>query len=170
MENNAINHGSASNHDIPQNMSGMRGFTSNEGEGEGGSQESYNTTAEVIPQTASSNNSQATDGPDTISTPQTSSSSEALSSQGSNHDASASSQLSQLSQLAASQDPMVSNAATRPDIAMPLTAGQKRTADGQVKPPSPPTTYGSRNHGHSRNTSAVSNVSSTNSRIGEVRP
>ncbi|KAH8602084.1 hypothetical protein B0O99DRAFT_499856 [Bisporella sp. PMI_857] len=111
-------------------------------------------------QPISSNNSQSTDS---ASTPPTSSS-DGFSSQSTNQDNQLS-QLSQLSQLAAAQEPLISSETTRPNIA---TAGQKRTADGHVKAPSPPSPYGPR-HGHSRNTSAVSNVSSVaSSRIGEL--
>lgn len=88
------------------------------------------------------------------------STSEGVSSQSTNQDSQLS-QLSQLSKLAAAQPSMNE---TRPN---PATAGQKRTADGQVKAGSPtrPQSYS-----HSRNTSTVSTVPSTaSSRIGEVR-
>ncbi|PVH76778.1 hypothetical protein DL98DRAFT_424927 [Cadophora sp. DSE1049] len=117
--------------------------------------------------TTSSNNSQSTtDGHDTVSTPPTSTSDE-FSSQSTNADGPLS-QLSQLSQLAAAAEPLVSTSSTRLAVTMAPTAGQKRTADGQVKPlsasPNSP-----KARGHSRNTSAVNNVSSVgSSRIGEL--
>lgn len=111
----------------------------------------------------SSHNSQITntETQDVVSTPPTS---DEFSSQSTNQDAQLS-QLSQLSQLAAVQEPM-SNIA-RPALTIQPTAGHKRTADGQVKRPafSP---ISPRAHGHSRNTSAVSNVSAASSRLGEV--
>ncbi|XMA17771.1 hypothetical protein WAI453_010562 [Rhynchosporium graminicola] len=116
--------------------------------------------------TTSSNNSQATDGHRTISTPPTSTS-DGFSSQGTNADGPLS-QLSQLSQLAAAAEPLLAISSTRPTLTIAPTAGQKRTADGQIKPlstsPSSPVA-----RGHSRNTSAVSNASSgASSRIGEL--
>ena len=163
MENNAIDHGSASAHTAPQQMLDTRDIILDAGH----SQESPSST-NPAPQTTSSNNSQSvTDGLDIISTPQTSSS-DGPSSQGTSQDASIS-QISQLPQLSAARNLVVDSSASRPGIAVPPTAGQKRTADGQVKPPSPPSPAGPRNRGHSRNTSAISNVSSANSRIGEVR-
>ncbi|KAH7411194.1 hypothetical protein BKA64DRAFT_569396 [Cadophora sp. MPI-SDFR-AT-0126] len=117
--------------------------------------------------TTSSNNSQSTtDGHDTLSTPPTSTSDD-FSSQSTNADGPLS-QLSQLSQLAAAAEPLVSTSSTRSALTIAPTAGQKRTADGQVKPlsasPNSP-----KARGHSRNTSAVSNISSVgSSRIGEL--
>lgn len=117
--------------------------------------------------TISSNNSQSTvDGHDTVSTPPTSTSDE-FSSQSTNADGPLS-QLSQLSQLAAAAEPLMSTSSARPALTVAPTAGQKRTADGQVKPlsasPNRP-----KARGHSRSTSAVSNVSSVgSSRIGEL--
>lgn len=113
-------------------------------------------------QPTSSNNSQTTnDGHDGASTPPTS---DGFSSQSTNQDSQLS-HLSQLSQLAAAQQPLDSSRFARP---YPATAGQKRTADGQIKSPSPPSPTRPR-RGHSRNTSAVSNVSSAaSSRIGEI--
>ena len=112
-------------------------------------------------------NSQSTTDSHDIGTPPTSAS-EGFSSQSTNQDGPLS-QLSQLSQLAAAQEPLASNT-TRPKLAISPTAGQKRTADGQVKPyqSSPPSAQ-VQHRGHSRNVSAVSNISSTSSRIGEVR-
>ena len=117
-------------------------------------------------QSTSSNNSQSTlDGHDVASTPPTSTS-DGFSSQSTNQDSQIS-QLSQLSQLAATQQPLTDTTATRPN---PATAGQKRTADGQVKPGSAGSPTSSHALGHSRSTSTVSNVSSAaSSRIGEVR-
>ncbi|KAH7355152.1 hypothetical protein BKA65DRAFT_394361 [Rhexocercosporidium sp. MPI-PUGE-AT-0058] len=117
--------------------------------------------------TTSSNNSQSTtDGPDGVSTPPTSTS-DGFSSQSTNADGPLS-QLSQLSQLAAAAQPLISTSSTRPALNIAPTAGQKRTADGQIKPSSAsPNSPNVR--GHSRNTSAVSNVSSVaSSRIGEL--
>ncbi|KAK2624478.1 hypothetical protein QTJ16_006428 [Diplocarpon rosae] len=113
--------------------------------------------------TALSDISQSTtDGHDTASTAPTSTS-DGLSSQSAITDGQLS-QLSQLSQLAASQRRLSSS--TRPILAIAPTAGQKRTADGQVKSSS--ISPGSPNiRGHSRNTSAVSTASSV-SRIGEL--
>ncbi|CAL3967157.1 unnamed protein product [Diplocarpon coronariae] len=113
--------------------------------------------------TARSDISQSTiDGLDTASTPPTSTS-DGFSSQGTIADGQLS-QLSQLSQLAAAQQPMSSS--MRPILGIAPTAGQKRTADGQVKassisPDSP------KIRGHSRNISAVSTASSVG-RIGEL--
>jgi hypothetical protein len=78
------------------------------------------------------------------------------------------SQLSHLSQLAAVQEPMTD--VTQSGAGAPSTAGHKRTADGQVKPPSPNTVQHPQARSHSRNTSSVSNVSSapSSSRMGEV--
>lgn len=124
-------------------------------------------TSLALKTTTSSNNSQSTtDGPDTVSTPPTSTS-DGSSSQSTNADGPLS-QLSQLSQLAAAAEPLMSTLSTRPVLTIAPTAGQKRTADGQVKPlsasPNSP-----KARGHSRNTSIVSNVSSVaSSRIGEV--
>ncbi|KAL2070518.1 hypothetical protein VTL71DRAFT_13544 [Oculimacula yallundae] len=108
----------------------------------------------VLKTTASSNNSQATnDGHDMISTPPTSTS-DGFSSQSTTADGPLS-QLSQLSQLAAAAEPLVAIPSTRPALSIAPTAGQKRTADGQIKPlsasPNSPMA-----RGHSRNTSALS--------------
>ncbi|TVY15749.1 hypothetical protein LARI1_G006979 [Lachnellula arida] len=114
----------------------------------------------------SSNNSQSTVDVQDASTPPTSIS-EGFSSQSTNQDAPMS-QLSQLSQLAAAQQPLTSISAARPNTAIAPTAGLKRTADGQLKQAhsnSPPTPYV---RGHSRTTSGVSNASATSSRIGEI--
>lgn len=162
MEDNAIDHDPTSALTAPQQVPSVRSIAADAGD----SQESRGS-ANLAPQTTSSDNSQATDGHDTISTPQTSSS-DGPSSQGTSQDASIS-QLSQLSQAATVQDHVLENHAPRTVLTVPSTAGQKRTADGQVKPPSPPNPNGPRNRGHSRTTSAVSNVSSATSRIGEVR-
>lgn len=117
-------------------------------------------------QSASSINSQSTiDGRDTGSTPPTSHS-DGLSTQSTNQE----SQLSQLSQLAAAQQPLLTETSpARPSLSIPPTVGQKRTADGEVKPFSLSSPQGPKMHGHLRTTSGVSNVSSTTSRIGEVR-
>lgn len=98
---------------------------------------------------------QSTDEQETASTPPTSTS-DGFSSQSTNQEAQTS-QLTQPSQNGAVHTPMGSP--PRP------IAGQKRTADGQMKAPSisPP-----RARGHSRNISTVSNASSATSRIGEV--
>ena len=127
-----------------------------------------NNTTSGVQSTSSDNSQSTTDGHEGVSTPPTSTS-DGFSSQSTNQEGQMS-QLSQLSQLAAAQQPLTSSTpATRPTLAIATTAGQKRTADGQVKsgasnsPPSPHV------HGHSRTTSAVSTVSSTaSSRIGEV--
>ena len=123
---------------------------------------------EAVPgqQSTSSHNSQYTpEGHDIASTPPTSTS-DGFSSQSTNQDSQVS-QLTQLSQLAAAQRPLLDTTAMRPN---PATAGQKRTADGQVKPGSASSPTKSHTHGHSRSTSTISNVSSVaSSRIGEVR-
>ncbi|KAL5330063.1 hypothetical protein ACEPPN_003587 [Leptodophora sp. 'Broadleaf-Isolate-01'] len=111
-------------------------------------------TSLALKTTTSSNNSQSTtDGPDTVSTPPTSTS-DGSSSQSTNADGPLS-QLSQLSQLAAAAEPLMSTLSTRPVLTIAPTAGQKRTADGQVKPlsasPNSP-----KARGHSRNTSILS--------------
>lgn len=103
---------------------------------------------------------------DSVASPPTSSS-EGFSSQSTNQEGPMS-QLSQLSQMAAAQQPFI-NTATRPNLSISPTARQKRMADGQIKenvsnPPMSP-----RVRGHSRNASAVSNVSSSSTRLGEVR-
>ncbi|TAQ84825.1 hypothetical protein B7494_g6855 [Chlorociboria aeruginascens] len=77
---------------------------------------------------SSSNNSQETTDSHDASTPPTS---DGFSSQSTNPDGHLP-QPSQLSPLAAGQDPLVNTDNSRPSIAS--TAGQKRTADGQVKP------------------------------------
>ncbi|KAK0119656.1 hypothetical protein ONS95_011093 [Cadophora gregata] len=115
---------------------------------------STSNTSLALKTTTSSNNSQSTtDGHDTVSTPPTSTSDE-FSSQSTNADGPLS-QLSQLSQLAAAAEPLLSTSSTRPALTIAPTAGQKRTADGQVKPlsasPNSP-----KARGHSRNTSALS--------------
>lgn len=162
MEDNAIDHDLTSALTASQQVPSVRSIAADAGD----SQESRGN-ANLAPQTTSNDNSQATtDSHDTISTPQTSSS-DGPSSQGTSQDASIS-QLSQLSQAATVQDHLPENHAPRTVLTVPSTAGQKRTADGQVKPPSPPNPNGPRNRGHSRTTSAVSNVSSATSRIGEL--
>jgi hypothetical protein len=163
MKNNAREENAAGAQEQSQHMVGSGGITSNAG----GSQESQSSTAPAL-QSTSSNNSQSTaDGHDGVSTPPTSTS-DGFSSQGTTQDGQIS-QLSQLSQLAAAQQPMATPPAARPNIAVASTAGHKRTADGQVKPPSPASPREFRVRGHSRTTSAVSNISSgTSSRIGEV--
>ncbi|KAI9052855.1 hypothetical protein LZ554_003128 [Drepanopeziza brunnea f. sp. 'monogermtubi'] len=115
--------------------------------------------------TTSGDNSQSTtDGHETTSTPPTSAS-DGFSSQSTNPDGQLC-HLSQLSQLAATQQLLGHASSTRPMLSIAQTAGQKRTADGQVKPlsvsPEIP-----KARGHSRNTSAISNASSV-SRIGEL--
>jgi hypothetical protein len=113
----------------------------------------------------SSNNSQTTlDGHDTVSTPPTSTS-DGFSSQNTSQEG-YHSQLSQLSQIAAAQEPLGNS--SRPTASIASTAGQKRTADGEVKPGSSISPERPQARGHSRNTSAVSNASSAASRIGEV--
>lgn len=118
-------------------------------------------------QPPSSNNSQSTtDGRDDAITPPTSTS-DGLSSQSANQEAQLT-QLSQLSQAAAGQEHLSSDASTtRPNLNITVTAGQKRTADGQVKTGVSPTSPHGR--GHTRNTSAVSSASAASTRIGEVR-
>lgn len=115
----------------------------------------------------SSLNSQSLDLQDGISTSPTS---EGFSSQSTNPDG----PLSQLSQLAAAQAPL-SMSAGEPSggggepltVVTGSTAGQKRTADGQVKTPISPIRHPA--GGHSRNASSVSNVSSAaSSRLGDV--
>jgi hypothetical protein len=164
MKSNAREENAAGAQEQSQHMGGSGGTTSNAG----GSQESQSSTARALQSTSSSNNSQSTaDGHDGVSTPPTSTS-DGFSSQGTTQDGQIS-QLSQLSQLAAAQQPMATPPAARPNIAVASTAGHKRTADGQVKPPSPASPREFRVRGHSRTTSAVSNISSgTSSRIGEV--
>lgn len=123
-----------------------------------------NNTASVLQTTSSDNSQSTTDGHDTASTPPTSAS-DGFSSQSTNQDG-PSSQLSQLSQLAAAQEPLGGRSSVRPNISIVPTAGHKRTADGHVKPPSPD---GPQVRGHSRNTSAVSSVSSApSSKMGEL--
>lgn len=118
-------------------------------------------------QSTSSNHSQSTTDEQDAATPPTSTS-DGFSSQSTNQDGQLS-QLSQLSQIAAAQQPMKNTSAARQSLPNGPTAGHKRTADGQVKPPSPPSPHASVARGHSRNTSTVSNVSSVaSSRIGEV--
>lgn len=117
--------------------------------------------------TTTSNNSQSTtDGHETASasTPPTSTSDEFSSQSTIPNDQL--SQLSQLSQIAAEQEPW--NNPARPTVAVPATAGQKRTADGQVKSGSSMSPVSPQKRGHSRTTSAISNASSATSRIGEV--
>jgi hypothetical protein len=161
MENNAIDHGAGSAHNAFQQAPDTKIAIPDAGR----SQESSNDSLPAPLVATSSNNSQsATEGHDTISTPQTSSD-DGPSSQATSQDPPA----SQISQLATTQELPVNTSALRPGASVPPTAGQKRMADGQVKPPSPPSPAGPRYRGHSRNTSAVSNVSSANSRIGEVR-
>ena len=118
--------------------------------------------------TLSDNSQSATDGHDGISTPPTSTS-DGFSSQSTNPEGQVA-QPSQLSQLAAAQEPITGSVpGTRPNLAIATTVGQKRTADGQVKPSSSISPTSPQSHGHSRNISAVSNVSSAaSSRIGEV--
>lgn len=112
----------------------------------------------------SDDNSQSAADSHDAATPPTS---DGFSSQGTNQD-NPLCQLSQLSQLAAAQRPLESNH-TRPKLAVSPTAGQKRTADGHVKGTRTDTQLSPNKRGHSRNVSAVSNVSSTSGRIGEVR-
>jgi hypothetical protein len=124
-----------------------------------------NNTASFLQTTSSDNSQSTTDGHDTASTPPTSTS-DGFSSQSTSQDG-PSSQLSQLSQLAAAQEPLGDSSSARPNISIIPTAGHKRTADGHVKAPSPDRPQ---LRGHSRNTSAVSSVSSApSSKIGEVR-
>jgi hypothetical protein len=123
-----------------------------------------NAAAANQPSSNSNHNSQSTTDGYGIATPPTS---EGFSSQSTNQDGSLS-QLSQLSQLAAAQQPLASTT-TRPKLAISPTAGQKRTADGQVKITQSSPTNDPKPRGHSRNVSAISNVSNTSSRIGEVR-
>ena len=113
----------------------------------------------------SSRNSQTTaDGQEGTFTPPTS---DGLSSQSTGQEGQLS-QFFQLSQVASVQPPVGGTEIARQSSV--LTAGQKRTADGQVKQPShSPKSRG--NHGsHSRNASTVSTTSSSASKIGEVSP
>ncbi|KAG9237774.1 hypothetical protein BJ875DRAFT_369281 [Amylocarpus encephaloides] len=119
------------------------------------------TTAE-----ASSENSQSTSDGHDVATPPTSNS-EGFSSQSTNQDGSMA-QLSQLSQLATAAQRPLTIATTRPNLTISPTAGQKRTADGQVKESSAISSMSPRAKGHSRNASAVSNTSAASSRIGEI--
>lgn len=119
-------------------------------------------TANTNLQSNSSDNSTV----DSVASPPTSSS-EGFSSQSTNQDGPMS-QLSQLSQLAAAQQPLT-NTATRPNLSISPTAGQKRMADGQIKENISNSPMSPRVRGHSRNASAVSNVSSSSNRLGEVR-
>lgn len=122
-------------------------------------------TADLPSNTSDDNSQSTTDSHDAATSP--TSTSEGFSSQSTNQDAPLS-QLSQLSQLAAARQPLESNH-TRPKLAISPTAGQKRTADGQVKGTQSDAQIGSNKRGHSRNASALSNVSTASSRIGEVR-
>ncbi|RDW69263.1 hypothetical protein BP6252_08283 [Coleophoma cylindrospora] len=120
----------------------------------------------ALPSTSSDNSQYTTDGHDTASTPPTS---DGFSSQSTIPDTHLS-QLSQLSQLAAARQPLAQSTAARLDVDI-MTAGSKRTADGQVKPTmskSPTSPNGPYRRGHSRTTSTFSNASSTTSRIGEL--
>ncbi|KAF4636883.1 hypothetical protein G7Y89_g1213 [Cudoniella acicularis] len=119
----------------------------------------------AMPENAS--DSQSTTDSHDVATPPTSAS-EGFSSQSTNQDGPMS-QLSQLSQLAAAQQPLTNTSAARPTLSIASTAGQKRTADGQVKSGVSGSPQSPRARGHSRNTSTVSNVSAASSRIGEVR-
>ncbi|KAH8678841.1 hypothetical protein BGZ60DRAFT_252241 [Tricladium varicosporioides] len=111
-----------------------------------------------------SDNSQSTNESQDVATPPTSTS-EGFSSQGTNQDGPMS-QLSQLSQLAAAQQPLTST--SRPTLSIPSAAGQKRTADGQVKSGGSGSPESPKKRGHSRNTSNVSSASVASSRIGEI--
>ncbi|KAH6676409.1 hypothetical protein B0J14DRAFT_476879 [Halenospora varia] len=111
-----------------------------------------------------SDNSQSTNESQDVATPPTSAS-EGFSSQSTNQDGPMS-QLSQLSQLAAAQQPLTST--SRPTLSIPSAAGQKRTADGQVKSGGSGSPESPQKRGHSRNTSNVSSASVASSRIGEI--
>jgi hypothetical protein len=156
--NNAIDDNAVDSQEPSQVSSGTKGVMIHVG----GSQESQYSTI----QATSSNNSQSTTDGHDAATPPTSTS-DGFSSQSTNQDGQLS-QLSQLSQLAAAQQPLKNISAARQTLPNGPTAGHKRTADGQVKPPSPPSPQASNMRGHSRNTSAVSNVSVASSRLGEV--
>jgi Whi5 like len=162
MDHNTIVDNTANAQEPSQPLLGTDMTVSAGGEGT----EDQNSATLGLPST-SSNNSQSTIDVQDASTPPTSNS-EGFSSQSTNQDV-LMSQLSQLSQLAASQQPLTNSSAARPNITIAPTAGLKRTADGQVKqahsnsPPSPQI------RGHSRTTSGVSNASVASSRIGEVR-
>jgi hypothetical protein len=133
---------------------------------EEGREHSTYATATNQPSSNSNDNSQSTSDSHGIATPPTSSS-EGFSSQSTNQDG-ALSQLSQLSQLAAAQQPLASTT-TRPKLAISPTAGQKRTADGQIKLAQSSPVNTTKTRGHSRNVSTISNVSNTSSKIREVR-
>ncbi|QSZ34426.1 hypothetical protein DSL72_006018 [Monilinia vaccinii-corymbosi] len=99
--------------------------------------------------------------------------SDIFSSQSTDHDEDPLSQLSQLSQLAAAQQPLESNPSTTPPkIHITLNASQKRSADGHFKSNSSksPSPQGPRPvREHVRNTSTVSNASSVAAgRFGEL--
>ncbi|TVY38378.1 hypothetical protein LOCC1_G006485 [Lachnellula occidentalis] len=161
MVHNTIVDNTASAQEPSQPFSGTGKAVSASGEGP----EDTNSATSGLPST-SSNNSQSTIDVQDASTPPTSIS-EGFSSQNTNQDAPMS-QLSQLSQLAAAQQPMTSTSAVRPNTTIAPTAGLKRTADGQLKQAhsnSPPSPYV---RGHSRTTSGVSNASAASSRIGEI--
>jgi len=114
----------------------------------------------TVGRSGSSDISQSTTDAHEVFSPPTSAS-DGFSSQSTNPDGL--SQLSQLSQLAAAQQPMNTS---RHSLSTVPTAGHKRTADGQVKPflfDSATSPMGR----HSRNTSTAS-ASSVVSRIGEV--
>ncbi|TVY34497.1 hypothetical protein LSUB1_G006157 [Lachnellula subtilissima] len=164
MDHNTIVDNTVNVQEPSQQFSGTSMAVSASGEG---AEDINNATSALL--STSSNNSQSTIDVQDASTPPTSIS-EGFSSQSTNQDLPMS-QLSQLSQLAAAQQPLTSASASRPNttIAPTPTAGLKRTADGQLKqahsnsPPSPHV------RGHSRTTSGISNASASSSRIGEVR-
>lgn len=162
--NNAIDDNAAGVQEPSQQSQRTNPMSSTVGEGQ-----EYSNNATLSLQSTSSNYSQSTaDGHD-VSTPPTSAS-DGFSSQSTNPEGQLS-QLSQLSQLAAAAQPMTNTSAARPNLSIAPTAGHKRTADGQVKPilfTSPTSPHGPKIRGHSRNTSAVSAVSTASSKIGEV--
>lgn len=164
MPNNATDDDAANGQESSQTLQGTDGMAS---KGRA-SHESQNNTIPGV-QSASTTNSQTTAEGHALSTPPTSAS-DGFSSQSTNPEGQMS-QLSQLIHLAAAQPPMTHTPAARPNLPIAPTAGQKRTADGQVKPTlsnSPPSPYGYHARGHSRNTSAVSISSTTSTKIGEV--
>ncbi|RDL31976.1 Uncharacterized protein BP5553_09378 [Venustampulla echinocandica] len=133
-----------------------------------GERREYQNNATLGMQSTSSDNdnSQSTIDAHDVATPPTTAS-EGLSSQGTNQDGPLS-QLSQLSQLAAAQQPLTNPSATQSNPTIAPAAGHKRTADGQVKPVIPESPNSPLIRGHSRNASAISNLSTTSGRIGEI--
>lgn len=135
--------------------------------------DSQQSTSSTQTQTPTTSTTAAAEHLEPASTPPTS---DAVTSQIASHDFDG--PLSQLSQLAAAQEPLASRnpadarreMAGAASAASAASAGQKRTADGHIKAASnsPPTPNGLQAGGHKRTTSAFSSASSTTSKIGEV--